>query len=117
MKATLEGTFAGSGGKQHIKIVGELTAEGLGSAASVDLSDVGDKIKVLEAVVLDLQTQVQALQAQNLQASVKELAVALETLKTEQTAPVVAPTPTVVEPVAVVAEPVVAPTSSKKKST
>lgn len=119
MKATLEGTYAGSGGKQHIKIVGELTAENLGSTASVDLSDIEDKVKALEAVVLGLQAQVQALQAQNLQASVKELAAALEAYKAEQAeadqpAPVVSQTETV--PV-VVAESTPAPaTSSKKKS-
>jgi hypothetical protein len=112
MKATLEGTYAGSGGKQHIKIVGELTAEGLGSAGSVDLSGVEDKIKALEAVVLGLQTQVQALQAQNLLASVKELASALETLKAEQAAPVAPQTESA--PV-VVPEPAPAPTTSSKK--
>lgn len=107
MKATLEGTYAGSGGKQHIKIVGELTAEDLGSAGSVE-----DKIKALEAVVLGLQTQVQALQAQNLLASVKELTSALETLKAEQAAPVAPQTEST--PV-VVAEPAPAPTTSSKK--
>jgi hypothetical protein len=51
---------------------------------------------------------VQALQAQNLQASVKELASALESLKSEQVA-------AVVDPVAAT-EPPPATTSSKKKS-
>jgi hypothetical protein len=114
MKATLEGTYAGSGGKQHIKIVGDLTTEGLGSS-TVDLSGVEGKIKALEDVVLALQTQVQALQAQNLQASVKELASALETLKAEAAQPVAASEP-VVEAVAVETPAPAPTTSSKKKS-
>lgn len=105
MKAVLDGTYAGSGGKQAIRIVGDLTAEGL---SPVDLSDVEQKIKALEEVVLGLQTQIQALQAQNLQASVKELASALESLKSEQTT-------TVVDPVAATEPPPA--TTSKKKST
>lgn len=109
MKVTLDGSYAGGGGRQHIKITGELTGEGLGGSGTVDLSGVEDKLKALEDVVLALQAQVQELQAQNLQASVKELASALETLKTEQATP-----PAVVEPVT--AESVVAGTSSKKKA-
>jgi hypothetical protein len=105
MKATLEGTYAGSGGKQHIKIIGDLTTESLES--------IEGKIKTLEEVVLDLQKQIQVLQAQNLQASVKELAVALENFKTEQAAPAVSQTETA--PV-VVAESARPPTQKKKIS-
>jgi hypothetical protein len=105
MKATLEGTYAGSGGKQHIKIIGDLTTESLES--------IEGKIKTLEEVVLDLQKQIQVLQAQNLQASVKELAVALENFKTEQAAPAVSQTETA--PV-VGAESARPPTQKKKIS-
>lgn len=107
MKATLEGTYAGSGGKQHIKIIGDLTL------TTESLESIEGKIKTLEEVVLDLQKQIQVLQAQNLQASVKELAVALENFKTEQAAPAVSQTETA--PV-VVAESARPPTQKKKIS-
>lgn len=113
MKVTLDGTYAGSGGKQSIKIVGELTGEGLGGGSSVDFSGVEGKIKALEEVVLELQAQVQALQAQNLHVSVKELAAALEVLKAEQT---VAPA-TVSDVAAPATETTTASVTSKKKST
>ena len=74
-----------------------------------------DQLLVDFDVVLALQTQVQALQAQNLQASVKELASALETLKAEAAQPVAASEP-VVEAVAVETSAPAPTTSSKKKS-
>lgn len=115
MKATLEGTYAGSGGKQHIKIVGNLTAEGLGESTTVDLSTVESKIKNLEDAVVALQAQVQNLQAQNLQTAVKELAAALETLRAEQTTPEATSTTTTDATAVVDSIPVATPTTSKKK--
>ena len=83
MKATLEGTFAGAGGKQHIKIAGDLSIDGFTPApVPTDLSAIVIKLGAMEAEVLSLKTQLAALQAQNLQASVKELGAALEALKT-----------------------------------
>ena len=116
MKAVFNATTSGGGGIHHMDLQGDLYIEGL----SLDLEPVLKSLAALEQRVKELEAVVSSLQAQNLHTSVKELATALETLKTEQAAPVASTPVTVVEPV--VAEPVVestpAPTttSSKKKS-
>jgi stress response protein SCP2 len=110
MKVTLDGVYAGAGGKQQIKIVGELTGEGLESS---NLSAIEGKMSALEDVVRKLQAQVEVIQAQNLQTSVKALAVAVESLKPE-----VPQSVTVTEPILEAVAETPAPTTSpsKKKS-
>lgn len=108
MKATLTGTYAGSGGKQHITINGDLSVEGLSGIPSALL----DKVCELEGKVAALQETVSRLQKQSMHSSVGELAKALETIKEESVAPVVA----VEEPAPVVLEEApVAKSTSKKK--
>ena len=81
MKVTLNGVHAGSGGKESIKISGDLAIEGF------DLSAISEKLCELQGQVTKLQATVSRLQEQCIRSSVGELGKALETMKEE---PVVA---------------------------
>ena len=102
MKATLDGTYAGSGGKQAIKIQGNLSVEGL------NVTEILEKLCELEGKVSSLQETVSRLQEQSMHSSVGQLAKALETIKE---APVEVPDASVV-----VEEPAPTPTQKKKSA-
>jgi len=78
MKAVLNGTYAGAGGKQSICIKGDLSIEGLNSEAILE------KLCELEGKVVSLQETVSRLQEQCMHSSVNQLAKALETIKEEK---------------------------------
>ena len=99
MKVTLNGVHAGSGGKESIKISGDLAIEGF------DLAAISEKLCELQGQVTKLQATVSRLQEQCIRSSVGELGKALETMKEE---PPAIEAPTIEEPVV---------TSSKKKKT
>lgn len=80
MKAVLEGTYAGSGGKQAICIKGDLSVEGFNVAAILE------KLCELEGKLVSLQETVSRLQEQCMHSSVSQLAKALETIKEEKPA-------------------------------
>jgi len=101
MKAVLNGQYNGSGGLSHISIKGDLSIEGL------NLEVLQNRISQLEEHIINLESVVSRLQEQNLRVNTKELAKALEEVKTETT---------VVEPVATV-EPVAVSVSKKKTTT
>lgn len=94
MKAVLNGTYAGSGGKQPICIKGELSVEGLNSEAILE------KLCELEGKVVSLQETVSRLQEQCMHSSVSQLAKALETIKDEKPAETTSPTEVLEEPAA-----------------
>lgn len=100
MKATLSGTYSGSGGRQPISIQGDLAVEGLNVEAILE------KLCELQGQVTALQATVSRLQEQCIRSSVGELGKALETMKEE---PPAAEAPIVEEPVVTV--------SKKKKTT
>lgn len=102
MKAVLDGTYAGSGGKQAIRIQGDLSVEGLNVTAILE------KLCELEGKVSSLQEIVSRLQEQSMHSSVGQLAKALETIKE---APVEVSAPPVVAE-----ESVPAPTQKKKSA-
>lgn len=106
MKATLTGTYAGSGGKQHITIIGDLSVDAFNVTAILE------KLCDLEGKVASLQETVSRLQEQSVRSSVGQLAKALETIKEEEKPESIEVSASTEEPV--VTEPVVK-TSSKKK--
>lgn len=106
MKAKLSGTYAGSGGKQHIAIHGDLSVDGLNIDALLE------KLCDLEGKVTSLEATVSRLQEQGMHSSVGQLAKALASIKEEPVAPVVAVEETV--PVVLEEAPVVKSTSKKK---
>ena len=103
MKATLNGTYSGSGGKQYITINGDLSVEGLNVAAILE------KLCDLEGKVTSLEATVSRLQEQCMHSSVGELAKALETIKEEPVVGADSSAPVVVE------EAPAAKSTSKKK--
>jgi len=100
MKAILSGVHAGSGGKQHISISGDLTIEDL------DVKVLLTRISQLEEHVVKLESVVSRLQEQSMRSSTKELAKALEEVKEEIV---------VAEPAAPVQEELKQVTSTSKK--
>lgn len=105
MKAVLNGQYNGSGGLSHISIKGDLSVEGL------NLEALQNRISQLEEHVVNLESIVSRLQEQNLRVNTKELAKALEEVKTETT---VVESATIVEPTV---EPVTVSVSKKKSAT
>jgi len=101
MKAILSGVHAGSGGKQHISISGDLTIEDL------DVKVLLARISQLEEHVVKLESVVSRLQEQSMRSSTKELAKALEEVKEEIV---------VAEPAALQEELKQVTSTSKKKS-
>jgi hypothetical protein len=98
MKAVLSGEYAGSGGKQHISIKGDLSVEGLNVEALLA------RLSQLEEHVVKLEEVVSRLQEQSIRSSTNQLAKALEEVKVEA---VEAPVQEEVKPVT---------STSKKKS-